>query len=129
MHSTIFLAQFTGVFFVIAGLSMALRRKMLMTVFNEMFQTRALSYILGLMSLLVGLFIVLQHNLWNGSLEIIISILGWYLFIESIPYLFISQEKMKRALNWLENRKVYYGIAFGYLMLGSYLVCAGFFLY
>jgi uncharacterized membrane protein YkgB len=108
---------------------MALRRRMLMTVFREMFQTRALSYILGVMSLLVGLFIILQHNLWGGSLEIIISILGWYLFFESVPYLFLSEEKIRRALNWLENRKVYYGIAFGYLMLGRYLVCAGFFLY
>ena len=126
LDKTTFLAQLIGLFFMTAGLAMTLRRKMMMSIFRDFFRTRALSYLLGVLLLLTGLLIMLQHNLWQGLTQILISGLGWYLFIESVVYLFRSEGRMKKALEWLENKKLYYFISFAYLLLGGYLVYAGF---
>lgn len=121
-------AQLIGIFFVIVSFSMAFRRKMMMSVFSEIFRTRALSYILGIFMLGLGLFLVLKHAIWNGGAATVINLLGWYLVIESLAYLFLPQRAMYRFFSWLEYKKVYYTIAIGFLVLGGYLLYAGFFM-
>ena len=127
MDSSNLPAQLIGIFFVIASFSMAFRRGMMMTVFREVFRSRALSYILGFFMLGIGLFLVLKHANWTGGSATIINILGWYLLIESVAYLFLQQMVMYKLFNWLEYKKVYYTISIGFLILGGYLVYAGFF--
>ena len=75
----------------------------------------------------IGLFLVLKHANWTGGSATIINILGWYLLIESVAYLFLPQRVMYKLFNWLEYKKVYYTISIGFLILGGYLVYAGFF--
>lgn len=120
-------AQLIGIFFVIASFSMAFRRGMMMTVFREIFRSRALSYIIGVMMLGIGLFLVLNHGIWQGTPSSVINIFGWYLLFESIAYLFLPQRVMSKLFGWLAYKKIYYTIAVGFLILGSYLVYAGFF--
>jgi hypothetical protein len=119
-------AQLIGIFFVITSFSMAFRRKMMMGVFNEIFRTRALSYIFGLLTLGVGLFLILKRQVWSGATSEVINILGWYLSIESLAYLFLPQRIMARFFGWLEYKKVYYTISIVFLILGGYLIYAGF---
>lgn len=127
MPNTIFLAQIIGLFFGITGLSMFLRRKMMMTVFHELFRVRALSYMLGVVMLILGLFLVLQHNFWwQGTLNTVITILGWYILLESVFYLFLPQKSMRKAYNWLEDKKIYYLISGCFIILGAYLIYSGF---
>ena len=126
MDSSNLPAQLIGIFFVITSFSMAFRRKMMMSVFREIFSTRALSYILGFFMLGIGLFLVLKHANWTGGSATVINILGWYLLVESVAYLFLPQKIMYGLFNWLEYKKVFYTIAIGFLVLGGYLVYAGF---
>ncbi|MBI4708900.1 MAG: hypothetical protein HY764_01695 [Candidatus Portnoybacteria bacterium] len=125
MTTTIFLAKLLGAFSIIAGLSMLSRRKLLMIVFKEIFRTRAFSYFLGILLLAAGLSIILQHNFWETPLEIVISILGWYLLLEAIGYMFLSERTMKGLLVWIQKKWVYYGIVSIYFIIGGYLVLAG----
>ena len=126
MDSSNLPAQLIGIFFVITSFSMAFRRKMMMGVFHEIFSTRALSYVLGFFMLGIGLFLVLKHANWTGGSATVINILGWYLLVESVAYLFLPKKIMYGLFNWLEYKKVFYTIAIGFLVLGGYLVYAGF---
>lgn len=120
--------QLIGLFFIITSFSMAFRRKMMMGVFRDVFKTRALSYILGVLLLAAGLFLVLMHNYWQGTTSLVIDVLAWYLLIESVLYLFLPQRIMWKLFTRLEYAKVYYTVAIGYLILGGYLLYAGFFI-
>jgi hypothetical protein len=126
MENSIFLAQLMGIFSLAMGFSMLAKRKMLISIFYELSDSRALSYILGTLIFLLGLLVILNHNVWELSPRIIITIVGWGILIEGGSYLFISKETLRKYLAFLDNRKVYYIIAAGYLILGTYLSYFGF---
>jgi len=126
METSIFLAQLMGIFSLVMGFSMLAKQKMLISIFHELSGSRALSYILGTLMFLLGLLVILNHNVWELSPRIIITIIGWVILIEGGSYLFISKETLRKYLAFLDNRKIYYIIALGYLILGSYLVYFGF---
>lgn len=123
---TVLLAKAIGAFALIAGSSMLLRRKMLMHVLNEILHHRALSYMIGMAELLIGLLIVLMHNSFEGLAAAAVTIVGWMIFLEGIAYVFVPQAVMERVLDWLHTNKTYYFISIAYLLLGIYLVYAGF---
>jgi uncharacterized membrane protein HdeD (DUF308 family) len=125
METSIFLAQLMGIFSLAMGFSMLAKRKMLISIFHELSDSRALSYILGTLMFLLGLLVILNHNVWELSPRIIITIIGWIILVEGGSYLFVSKETLSRYLAFLDNRKIYYVIAFGYLVLGSYLAYFG----
>ena len=125
METSIFLAQLMGIFSLVMGFSMLAKQKMLISIFHELSDSRALSYILGTLEFLLGLLVILNHNVWELSPRIIITIIGWVILIEGGSFLFVSKETLRKYLVFLDNRKIYYVIAAGYLILGSYLVYFG----
>lgn len=109
------------------GLSLLLRRRMFVTILLELFTHRALSYVMGLALVLIGLILVLTHNLWTSLVESIITLFGWLILLEGVLYLFISSETFARVVSVFESRGIYYFVAFLYLVLGGYLAWWGFF--
>jgi len=126
MDISLFLAQLIGLYSVVVGLSMLMERKMLMGIFQEIFSTRALSYVMGVLMLVMGLLLVLTHTVWQGTLSIVITVISWFVLVEAIIFLFFSQKILAKALIALNNTKIYYAISIVYLVLGVYLVYSGF---
>lgn len=126
MTSSPFLAQLMGLFGLGMGLSMLVRRKMLLSIFHELSENRATTYIMGVIIFLLGLIVVLQHNVWEWGSEPVITIIGWAVLIEGAAYLFVSKSAMKHYIRTLDNARVYYLIALGYLVLSGYLLWTGF---
>jgi len=125
MTTTVFLAQIIGFFFLVTGLSMIVRRKMMMEIFGDMIRHRALTYILGVVLLVFGYLIVANHNLWGGVGGIIITILGWALVLESVMYLFFSKQTLSKMFGFLSNKDFYYVMSVAYFVLGGYLFGTG----
>lgn len=126
MDTTIFLAQLIGVYCLVIGSSMALKRTMLMGIFQELFGGRALSYVMGVLTLILGLLLVLTHTMWEGPPAVVITLIGWGVLAEALAFLFFSRETLARSLELLKRNNIYYGIALVYLVLGVYLVYSGF---
>jgi len=124
--STIFLSQGIGILLIIIGLSFATERKMVMVIFEEFFNRRALTYMWGLITLAISIVLVLTHNIWSGTAEIAITILAWYLFFEALIYVFLPQKYLHNIFRWLQKKIVYYPVAFAFLLVGFYLFCSGF---
>ena len=99
---------------------------MLLSIFHELSQSRALSYILGAIMFIMGVLIVLNHNIWSGGFPFLITVLGYFVLIEGAVYLFVSKNFLEKWLNAVNNKKVYYLIAAAYLTLGFYLAGKGF---
>lgn len=68
MDSTIFLARIMGLYALVEGASMLVKRRMLLGVFSEMAKSRALSYIVGVCIVIIGLLLVLGHNTFESVL-------------------------------------------------------------
>ncbi|MDO8510398.1 MAG: hypothetical protein Q7S15_02125 [bacterium] len=127
MEQTLFLAELMGLFSLIMGFSMLLRRKMVMGVFDEMANGRLTLYLIGVLEVILGLALVLKHNIWTeGSLAFTISILGWLILAEGVLYVSLPERITRKMLVFAERSRAYFVIALFYLVLGGYLVYAGF---
>ena len=126
MANTAFLAQFMGAFVIIMGTSMLFRRRLVTSVFDEVFSSRAITYIVGILEVIGGVLIVLSHNIWSGSLATAVTILGWLLLIEGVIYLVASSRFLKKIALRFHNKKAYYTFAVFYILIGIYLMYASF---
>ncbi len=126
MPDTIVLAKVIGIFALLEGLSMLLRKKMLLSIFHEMARSRILSYIVGLIMIILGLLVVVRHTIFDDVLSSVVTLIGWFITIEGTVYLFLSQKVMERYIRKLDRPLYYYTIGLGYLVLGAYLCVAVF---
>jgi len=125
IDATIFLSKLIGIFCLVMGVSM-LKRDMMMEVFRELSRQRALSYVMGVLMLILGLLVTLTHTKWGNPPSMIITLLGWGILLESAFFLFSSRETVAKYMNMIENKTVYFLIALGYFLVGVYLSYNGF---
>lgn len=124
--TTTFLAQAIGILLIIVGLSLAIERKMVMGVFKELFQHRVLTYIWGVITLIISIVMILQHNIWSGITELAVTVLGWYLFLEALVYIFLPQSYFSVFIKWSQKKAVYYSLTTAFLLVGAYFFSYGF---
>lgn len=122
---TIFLSKLIGVFCLVMGASM-LRRNIMMEVFRELSRDRALSYVMGVLMLILGLLVTLVHTKWGNPPSIVITLLGWGILLEAGVFLFSSKDMVAKYVYTLENKIIYYLIVLGYFLVGAYLFYSAF---
>lgn len=126
MEQTLFLAQFLGTFSIILAVVIILRRKLVVHVVEDFLKNRTLAFVVGILEVVAGLLLVLNHSAWNGTLETAISVLGWLLLLEGLFYLFATKKILRGFVKHLDNVSAYYFFAVLYLLFGVYLVYVGF---
>lgn len=122
MDTTIVTIQIIGFFFLITGLGFILRKEMMLEIMDKLFSERIFSYFLGVFLLLISLVIILLNIEWNNKMDIIASLFGWYIFAESLMYIFLSKESMSGLLKVIHNKKYYYLVTIPYTILGMFLL-------
>ena len=80
----------------------------------------------GVMSLVLGLLVVLSHNIWTGW-EIIITIFGWLAIGKGVLYLLLP-DFSNDLVKHFNTENIFNISAFGNIVLGAVLLYAGFIL-
>ena len=127
MELTFLLSKVFGIYFIVVALVMLFRRNYLRSVLSNFAEEPMLRFMMGIILLLGGTFLVVSHNDWSSLPASLISLIGWLTMIKSALYLSLSRESMSRWINWyyLEHGYGWWGIVIA-LVLGVYLVNAGF---
>lgn len=120
------LSQVLGLFLVIVGLSIMVRKQYFVPVVGAFVEDRLTRMLMGIFELLAGLFLVVNHADWSSLAAGIISTIGVVLVAEGTAYLLLPD----RAMVWVIrtfNVKAWY-VAGGTLsvLLGAYLIFFGF---
>ena len=87
MNTTIILAQILGITLTFMGLSLIIDKKGASLLLEEATKNRAILWILGFISLLVGTVLLEFHNTWNTLLQSLITLIGWLALIKGIMIL------------------------------------------
>lgn len=126
MELTYFLAQFIGLYLLLVGLLMVLRKKLFLQIIHEFYESSVPLFLAGWIAMFLGLFLVLNYNYWSsGILELVITILGWVALVKGIALVFIP----KTTARWVRSvnlEKLFYLYAIIVLVIGAYLAHAGF---
>jgi len=101
VNASIFLAKLMGPLFLLVGTGLFLNANTLRAIADEVALSRAIVYLLGLITFTAGLAIVLTHNVWVVGWPVLITISGWLALINGVVRLLTPQDAVKFA------RKVY----------------------
>jgi len=127
MDLTYFLAQFFGLMFIILSVAMFLNKSTMLQVFNDFGNNKVVLFITGFLTLILGLAMVLSHNLWSdGTLAFVITLLGWLTLLKGIIFLFLPKGGYEKIYKGLYIGKNYYLITTFLLILGVLLAYFGF---
>lgn len=127
MSTTIFIAQFMGIFMLGAGLSMIFQREMVKGIFDDVFGNRGITYVLGMFEFVGALLLVLSHNVWSGGiLPVVVTILSWVLLFEGGFYLSASKETIGKFRLMLKKDSIYTSLSIVYLLISIYFIYSAF---
>lgn len=119
---TTFLAKAIGLFELLNGVSMVVRRDVVLEAFREMNRNRALSYVVGMVLTIIGVTVVVGHTVFDDFLSSVVTLVGWLLLLEGSVYLFLPASLVQRYLEPLNRPAPYFMIATGYLAVSSVLL-------
>nr|HAT8714909.1 hypothetical protein [Legionella jordanis] len=127
MELTLFLGKVIGWYFVIVALWIVIRQELANAFISETIAHRALLFFMAIITLILGLMIVISHNVWVMGWPVIITIVGWLMLIGGLLRLFFPEIGVRIAQAWL-RKPVYFWIAAAiYLIIGLYLLYRAYF--
>lgn len=126
MDGSIFLFRLLGVYFVMMGFLYAFRRRSLISVYEDFYRVPGVMFLAGLITMIAGLSLVLNYQVWEWSAKGFVSGLGWWIFIKGALLLYYpnwgkgwAQDMMRGNLPYLFSL-----ISIG---LGGWLLYHGFY--
>ena len=124
MDTSLFLAQFFGLYFVIVGIAMLVRFKLMTELMTKM-ASREFIYLSGFVTLLMGIPLVLLHNVWDGSWRVIITILAWITLFKGISRIFFPEVVAGWSKKIFQNTKSLQFLLWILIIFGLYLLYIG----
>jgi len=97
MDISIFLAKVFGIYLVIVSLLLLIRYKELKNIYKNFFKDSSITLFTGVITLILGILLVVSHNIWEWSWVVIITILAWTTFIKGITILLFPDHMLRFA--------------------------------
>ncbi len=106
MQTSIFLARLLGPLLLILGVSLLINGRAFRAMAKELVDSALLVTLFGFMDFAAGLAIVLAHNVWVASWRVLITLIGWLLFIRGAVRILVPDVRHYAARH-LNDRRLY----------------------
>lgn len=126
MEISVLLAQIIGLYLILEGLVVLTRRKFVVHIVEDMGQHKALMFVTGAMVFILGLLIVLNHNVWESTWRVIPTIIGWAMVIKGVAIFFVPRIMLNKAKKFAKNRNLAVLMGIIAVAVGVYLAYVGF---
>jgi len=126
MELSLLLAKIFGIYFIIEGILLILRTKMIRQMVDDFVKSSPMVYIAGFVLTILGLILVLSHNVWAWQWELAITILSWLLLLKGVFYFFSSKRFLGKLVHTFDHRGVYLVGGLLTLVAGIMLAYVGF---
>ncbi len=122
MTASLLLTKIFGFYFFIMAFVIFVRPIELQEVYKDVMQHRGTMFIFSALGLLLGLFLVLIHNIWTFDARLAITIISWWILIKSILGLFFPKSLMQIGRTVSTRNSILFSIGAIQLFLGLFLL-------
>lgn len=122
MEISVFLARVIGLYFVIISLFMLIRHKSAASMLKDFATQRGVLLLNAIITLIIGILLVVSHNLWVADWRVVITIIAWLVLIAGIVRLFTIDATKSIVKWWLKHSDRLIVAAIVYLIVGIYLL-------
>lgn len=127
MDTTMFLAQAFGLYLAIAGVAMLLNPKLINGLVKTLAGSHAAIAAGGFLSLILGIPLILIHNIWDGDMvTTIVTVLAWATFLKGITRIMMPGMVMGWSESFMQNQGLLKGMLVVMTLVGLYLCYVGF---
>ena len=127
MQTAIFIAKVFGLSYLIIGVGFLLNRKAFQKVMGDFSKNAALVFYGGIIALVIGIVIILTHNVWAANWTVLVTIIGWLGLIKGIWIIVFPNSVSKFMETYHRNENLLVIHAIGALIFGAVLTYFGFF--
>ena len=126
MDISIFLAKAIGFYYIIMSLSFFIKKRKLKLQIINMMNNPGLVLATGFIVLIMGILIVVSHNIWTKDWRVIITIMGWMILIKGINVILFPEFLVNMSIKWLQNNTLYYITFYFVFIIGTTLIYYGY---
>lgn len=126
MEISLFLAKAFGLYFVIISLFLIFNYKALLLTISDLTQNRGTLFLAAILTVILGIILILIHNIWIMGWQAIVTLLCWLTFIAGLVRLYFPQFILNKAAKMLPIRSGCIAIGFTCLIIGAFLLYHGF---
>lgn len=126
MLLTLLLAKVFGLALVAIGIALIAYRDLYAQMTRDFIQQRLLRTVISFSELVVGLFIVIGHNVSSPVPAAVITVLGWMFVLEGASYLLLPEKWTTRFVSAVNRPQVFIASGVIGIVLGIYLADYGF---
>ena len=120
MELTMILASYVGAVLLVLGLGFLVSKEYYLKVYRRLDDETLAMYLITILMIVFGVFVVSHHNLWSTLDEVIISIIGWGSLIKGILLGVAPKKFEKLSEKWVSAGLINaYGIVM--VIVGAYL--------
>ena len=125
---TQYLSKLIGLYCVLLALGMLLHKQATLDSVTTILHDPPLLLVLGVFTSMIGLALVLGHNVWSGGLRpLLVTISGWSALIKGSMYLFLpAQTEANVFQNYLYFQQYFYAYMALTLVMGLVMTYLGF---
>lgn len=127
MEISAFIARIFGLCYLIIGLGFLFNRKAFRQVMDDFCKNAALVFYGGLLALVIGVVIILTHNVWVANWTVIITIIGWLGLIKGIWIIIFPASVLKFMQVYRKDENLLIVHSIVALVFGAFLTFFGFF--
>ncbi|MEA3489248.1 MAG: hypothetical protein U9R44_02760 [Candidatus Omnitrophota bacterium] len=127
METSVFIARIFGLCYLILGVGFVVNRKAFQRVMDDFCKNAALVFFAGVFALVIGVVIILTHNIWVTNWTVIITIIGWIGLIKGIWMIVFPNTVSKFMQAYQKNESLLIVHSIGVLIFGVVLTFFGFF--
>ena len=125
METSIFLAKVMGIYLAIEGLALIINKKYLIRAIKEMLKTKGVIYVFSFFTLILGILLVVGHNVWTADWVGLVTLLGWLVLIKGVLNVLFPKIGLKVAEKFMPSAW-YTGTGVVLIIIGAYLAAKGF---
>lgn len=119
MELSILVAKMLCLLYLAAGIGALSGQMTFKSILDDLTSSRALSFTLGFISLILGVLLVQYHNIWVKDWPVLITIIGWAALIKG--FLFIAYpDSLGWFKGWFKNTQAFGILAIAISMLFGY---------
>lgn len=126
MKLTLLLAKVFGIALIAISIALIVYRDHYAQITRDFLQQKLLRTVISFSEMVVGLFIVIGHNVWSPLPAAVITLLGWMFVFEGAAYLLQPERWTVRFINAVNRPQFFIASGVIGLVLGIYLADYGF---
>ena len=125
METSIFLAKVIGLVSVISVLAVFAQFKTFQKSEEEAARSAVFVYVSGFLILILGVLLVVSHNVWVSDWRVVITIVSWLVLLKGLGRLFFPQA-VRQLIERKKNNRWFLLGEVAMLAVGLYLLYYGF---